>query len=220
MRKQVRVVLIDDHEMVRRGVRSFLETQPGIAVIGEAASGEAAQSLVAELAPDIVLLDLLMPGLGGIEATRQIKATRPETQVIALTSSEEETHILAVMSAGASAYALKSVGPRELAVLIERVAKGEVVLEPHLAVLMVRALQKSKASPQSSLADTLTEREREVLQLIAEGLSNGEIAGRLFLSEKTVKTHVSHLLGKLQLSDRTQAAIFAWRERLFQDKTG
>ncbi len=215
---KVRVCLIDDHEMVRRGVRSFLETQPWLIVVGEAASGEEARNLVAEHAPDIVLLDLLMPGIGGIEATRQIKATSPSTQVIALTSSEDEAHILAVISAGASAYVLKSVGPRELAATIRRVAEGEVVLESRIAALMVRAMQKGEVSQPPSPAANLTERELEVLRLIAGGLTNGEIAGRLFLSEKTVKTHVSNILSKLHLADRTQAAIFAWREGLLHEE--
>lgn len=211
---KVRVLLVDDHGMVRKGVRSFLETQPWIVITGEAENAAGACTLVTEQTPDVVLLDLLMPGTPGVEAARQIKAISPNTRIIALTSSEEEEHILAAISAGASAYVLKNVGPRELAGVIRRVADGEVVLEPRIAALMVRAMQKPDPRPTTSPAANLTEREIEVLRLIAGGLTNGEIAGRLFLSDKTVKTHVSNILSKLQLADRTQAAIFAWREGL------
>lgn len=136
----------------------------------------------------------------------------PNTRIIALTSSEEESHILEVITAGASAYVLKNVGAQELVDIIRRVAAGEVVLDPRIAALMIRAMQKPQPSP--SPTAQLTEREIEVLRLIAAGMTNGEIAGRLFLSEKTVKTHVSNILSKLQLADRTRAAIFAWRQGL------
>lgn len=212
--EKIRVLLVDDHAMVRKGVRSFLETQPWIMIIGEAENGADACAMVTEHAPDVVLLDLLMPGTPGIEAARQIKSISPNTQIIALTSSEEEEHILEAISAGASAYVLKNVGPRELIGVIRRVAEGEVVIEPRIAALMVRAMQKPEPQPAITPATNLTVREIEVLRLIAGGLTNSEIAGRLFLSDKTVKTHVSNILSKLQLVDRTQAAIFAWREGL------
>lgn len=215
--EKVRVLLVDDHAMVRTGVRSFLETQPWIEITGEAENASAAFALVAQQAPDVVLLDLLMPDADGAEAARQIKEISPSTRIIALTSAEEEERILSVITAGASAYVLKSVGPRELVGIIRRVAEGEVVLEPRIAALMVRAMQKPPSAPAKSPAANLTEREVEVLRLIAGGLTNGEIAGRLHLSDKTVKTHVSNILSKLQLADRTQAAIFAWREGLIDE---
>ncbi|MDX1931198.1 MAG: response regulator transcription factor [Capsulimonadales bacterium] len=217
MDNRIRVALVDDHAMVRKGIRFFLETQNDIEIVGEASSGEEALTLTEEQTPDIVLMDLMMPGMGGIEAARRIKTISPNTRIIALTSSQEREHILPTMAAGAAAYVLKDVGPLDLALTVRRVAAGEVVIEPRIAAQLVRSLQKEEPSVGRRLSEDLTAREMEVLRLIAEGLSNAEIAQRLFLSEKTVKTHVSNILSKLQLADRTQAAIFAWKEGLVKE---
>jgi NarL family two-component system response regulator LiaR len=218
MSDKIRVLLVDDHALVRKGVRFFLETQPDIEIVGEAGSGEEALRLVEDHTPDIVLMDLMMPGIGGVEAARRVKGLSPGTHIVALTSSQEREHILPTMSAGASAYVLKDVGPAELAATIRRVAGGEVVIEPRIAAQIVSALRREEPAPSRNLTADLTAREVEVLRLIAEGLSNAEIANRLFLSDKTVKTHVSNILSKLQLADRTQAAIFAWKEGIVQEK--
>ena len=159
----------------------------------------------------------MMPGIGGVEATRRVKAISPTTRIVVLTSSQEREQILPAMAAGASAYVLKDVGPEELAATIRRVAAGEVVIEPRVAAQLVASLQHPAPSPVRSLAADLTAREVEVLRHVAEGLTNIEIAQRLFLSDKTVKTHVSNILSKLQLADRTQAAIFAWKEGLIRE---
>lgn len=218
MNDRIRILLVDDHPLVRKGVRFFLETQSDMEIVGEANSGEEAMVVVEQQTPDVVLMDLMMPGIGGVEAARRIKAISPKTSIIALTSSQEREHILPTMSAGASAYVLKDVGPAELAVTIRRVAQGEVVIEPRIAAQIVSALRTEDKIPPKSLAADLTNREIEVLRLIAEGMSNLEIANHLFLSDKTVKTHVSNILSKLQLADRTQAAIFAWKEGLIHEK--
>jgi len=212
--ERITLVLVDDHALVRQGVRAFIETQPDIAVVGEADSGQAAAARCAELAPDVVLMDLIMPGMDGVEATRQVKAMSPRTQVIILTSYHDDEHILPAMRAGALSYLLKDVGPDELAQAVRKAARGEVVLHPRIAAQVIQALSGGAGrSANAAPADPpLTARELEVLRLIAEGHTNAEIAERLFVSEKTVKSHVSNILGKLHLADRTQAAIYAWRE--------
>jgi NarL family two-component system response regulator LiaR len=215
MKSSISLLIVDDHKLVRWGVRTFLATQSDIEVVGEAAGGEDALRLVAELVPDVALVDLIMPGMDGIEVTRQIKALSPRTQVIVLTSYHEDEHIFPAIRAGALSYLLKDVGTEELADAVRKAAAGEAVMHSHVAARLVRELQERKhAAPQ--LTSSLTEREAEVLGLVAGGLSNGEIAARLVISENTVKSHVSNILSKLQLADRTQAAIYAWREGLVQ----
>jgi two-component system, NarL family, response regulator LiaR len=216
MSERLRVLLVDDHALVRKGVRFFLETQTDIEIVGEVGSGEEALTLVEEHAPDIVLLDLLMPGIGGIEAARRIKNLSPATRIVVLTSAEDRDHVLPAMSVGASAYVLKDVGPSELATTIRRVATGDIVIEPRVAAQLVSSLQQNLSATRRLSAD-LTVREMEVLRLIAGGQNNAEIAEHLFLSPKTVKTHVSNILSKLQLADRTQAAVFAWKEGLVKE---
>jgi two-component system, NarL family, response regulator LiaR len=216
MSERLRVLLVDDHALVRKGVRFFLETQTDIEIVGEVGSGEEALTLVEEHAPDIVLLDLLMPGIGGIEAARRIKNLSPATRIVVLTSAEDRDHVLPAMSVGASAYVLKDVGPSELATTIRRVATGDIVIEPRVAAQLVSSLQQNLSATRRLSAD-LTVREMEVLRLIADGQNNVEIAEHLFLSPKTVKTHVSNILSKLQLADRTQAAVFAWKEGLVKE---
>ena len=208
----IQILLVDDHAMVRKGIRAFLGLQLDLNVIGEAGTGEEALALVEAEAPDVLLLDIMMPGIGGVETARRIKAISPCTAIIALTSSQETNYVLEIMTAGASAYLLKDIGPKELGDAIRRVACGEVVIEPRLAKQLFTSLSTEKLSGAPSLLKDLTHRELEILRLIADGLSNAVIAERLFLSEKTVKTHVSNILNKLQLADRTQAAVFAWKQ--------
>lgn len=210
MPEPITILLIDDHRLVRQGVRAFLATQPDLAVVGEAESGAEGVSLAAQLAPDVVLMDLLMPGMDGVEATRQLKRASPRTQIVVLTSYHSDEHIFPALRAGALSYVLKDIGSEALADAIRRAARGETVLHPQVAARVIRELQGAQHDTFNPFTE-LSERELEVLRLIAAGQSNAEIADRLVLSEKTVKGHVSNILGKLQLADRTQAAVFAWR---------
>jgi NarL family two-component system response regulator LiaR len=211
MTSTITLLIVDDHQLVRWGVRTFLATQADIHVVGEAASGTEALRFVTDLAPDVALIDLVMPEMDGIEVTRRIKIASPHTQVIVLTSYHEDEHILPAIRAGALSYLLKDVGTDELADAIRRAARGEAVMHPHVAARLVQALREP-VHDTSRPPDFLSERESEVLRLIAAGLTNAEIAARLVISENTVKSHVSNILSKLHLADRTQAAIFAWRE--------
>jgi two-component system, NarL family, response regulator LiaR len=211
MSEPITVLLVDDHAMVRQGVRAFLETQPDIAVVAEAASGEEAVRLAAEHAPDVALMDLIMPNMDGVEATRRLTARSPRTNVVVLTSYHDDEHVFPAIRAGALSYVLKEVGPDELAETVRKAATGEAVLHPRVAARVVRELHGARRDEPNVFHD-LSERELEVLKLIAEGLSNAEISGRLFISEKTTKNHVSNILGKLHLADRTQAAVYAWRQ--------
>lgn len=211
MSEPITVLLVDDHELVRRGVRAFLETQPGITVVAEAGGGEEAVRLAAEHAPDVALMDLIMPGMDGVEATRRLVARSPRTNVVMLTSYHDDEHIFPAIRAGALSYVLKEVGPDELAEAVRKAADGEAVLHPRVAARVVRELHGSRRD-ETNVFHELSDREMEVLKLIAEGMSNHDIAGRLYVSEKTVKSHVSNILGKLHLADRTQAAVYAWRQ--------
>ncbi|MBE3575011.1 MAG: response regulator transcription factor [Firmicutes bacterium] len=218
MSEPITVVIVDDHPLVRQGVRDFLETQPDLQVVGEAASGEQAVQLAGHLVPDVVLMDLVLPGgIDGVEATRRAKQVSPRTQVVVLTSYHEDEHIFPAIRAGALSYVLKDVGPQELADVVRRAARGEAVLHPHVAARLVQELQGAGARSQTpNPFSELSDRELEVLRLIAEGFSNVEIAEKLVLSAKTVKGHVSNILSKLQLQDRTQAAVYAWRTGLIR----
>jgi NarL family two-component system response regulator LiaR len=211
MAELITVLLVDDHAVVRQGVRAFLQTQPDIQVAGEADSGAAAVALVQEHAPDVVLMDLIMPGMDGVEATRRVKQISPRTQIIILTSYHEDEHIFPAIRAGALSYLLKDVGPAELAGAVRMATRGDAQLHPRVAARVVQELHGARQDSLNPFAE-LSERELEVLRLIAAGLSNTDIAERLVLSEKTVKSHVSNILGKLHLADRTQAAVYAWRE--------
>ena len=213
MNDPITILIVDDHAVVRRGARAFLEAQSDFAVVGDVGSGGEAVLLAADLAPDVVLMDLVMPGMDGVQATRLVKQKSPCSQVIVLTSYHEDEHIFPAIRAGALSYLLKDIGLPDLADAIRKAARGEVVMHPHIAARVVQELDGASHHDMASFAQ-LSEREREVLHLIAEGLSNAEIAERLVLSEKTVKSHVRNILGKLQLADRTQAAIFAWRQGL------
>jgi two-component system, NarL family, response regulator LiaR len=211
----ITIVIVDDHSIVRQGVRALLETQKDIFIAGEAASGDEAIRLCADQAPDVVLMDLVMPGLNGVEATRQIKQVSPRTQVIVLTSYHEDEHILPAIRAGALSYLLKDIGPSELLMAVRKAARGETTIHPRVAASMMQALHGSKSKEENPFAD-LSKREIEVLRLIADGLSNASIAQSLFISEKTVKSHVGNILSKLHLADRTQAAVYAWRSGLVE----
>jgi NarL family two-component system response regulator LiaR len=213
MNESITVLLVDDHPLVRQGVRAFLETQPDIQVVGDASSGGEALQRAAESAPDVVLMDLLMPGMDGVETTRRLKAISPRSQVIMLTSYHDDGHVLPALRSGALSYLLKDVGADELADAIRKAARGDVVLHPRIAAQVIGALHgNSKPNADNPAEPPLTTREIEVLRLIATGISNAEIAEQLFVSEKTVKSHVSNILGKLHLADRTQAAVYAFRQ--------
>ena len=197
--------------MVRQGVRAFLEAQPGITMVAEAGSGKEAVSLAAEYAPDVALMDLIMPGMDGVEATRRLTANSPRTNVVMLTSYYDDEHVFPAIRAGALSYVLKEIGPEELADAVRKAAAGEAVLHPRVAARVVRELHGARRDAPNVFHE-LSDREMEVLKHIADGRTNAEIAGSLYLSEKTVKSHVSNILGKLHLADRTQAAVYAWRE--------
>ena len=207
----ITILLVDDHALVRSGVRAYLETQPELVVVAEAGSGEEAMQLAAEHAPDVVLMDLVMHGMDGVEITRRVREVSPRTQVVVLTSFHDDTHIFPAIKAGAISYLLKDIGPAELAEAIRAAARGEAILHPKVAARLMQELRGNR-TPAVNPYTELSEREQEVLKLIAEGMSNAEMAEKLVLSEKTVKSHVSNILNKLHLADRTQAAVFAWRE--------
>jgi len=215
MSDRISILIVDDHSVVRQGVRAFLEAQPGFSIAGEAESGEQAIQLAKDLIPDVVLMDLALPGIDGVEATRQIKRVSPRTQVIVLTSYYEDEHVFPALRAGAISYTLKDLRPGELVDIVRKAAEGESVLHPRVAARLIHEVRQAKRTVPPAFAE-LTERELEVLRMIAEGHSNAVIAEQLVLSEKTVKGHVSNILGKLQIADRTQAAVFAWQQGLME----
>lgn len=208
--ERISVLIADDHPVVRQGLRTFLELQDEIEVAGEAADGEEAVAKTLQLLPDVVLMDLVMPGVDGIEAIRRIRATSPSTKIIVLTSFADNAKVFPSVKAGAVGYLLKDVQPQELVEAIRAVHRGEALLHPAIAA---KLMQEYAHGPRVS-GDSLTQREMEVLRLVARGMSNKEIADALVLSEKTVKTHVSNILQKLHLVDRTQAALYAVRQGL------
>lgn len=219
MEDKIHIVLVDDHSLVRQGVRSFLETQSDLRIVGEAASGEEAEHLVANLMPDVVLMDLSMPGIGGIEAIRRIKKLSPHSQIVVLTSFQEDDYIFPALRAGALSYVLKNVQSGDLADIIRKARGGEAFLHPRVAARVVQELREERKDI-PNVFNNLTDRELEVLRLIAQGNANAAIAQSLVISEQTVKGHVSNILGKLQLADRTQAAVFAWEQGVVQRKRG
>ena len=219
MAEPITVLLVDDHRVVRQSVRAFLTTQPDLLVVAEAEGGAEAVQLAAQHVPDVTLMDLVMPGMDGVEATRQLKRVSPRTQVIVLTSYHDDEHIFPVLRAGALSYLLKDVGVDVLADAIRKAAQGEAILHPRVAARVIKDLQGGLHDDPNPFMQ-LSDRELDVLRLIAGGLSNSDIAARLILSEKTVKGYVSNILSKLQLADRTQAAVFAWREGIVRRDQG
>ncbi len=211
MTEYINVLLVDDHSIVRQGIRTFLETQPDLIVVGEAESGEEATQLAAELAPDVVLMDLSMPGLGGIEAIRQIKKISPHSQIVVLTSFQEDEYIFPTLRAGALSYVMKDIQARDLTDTIRQAHRGESILHPRVAARVVQELRGARRDTPNVFTE-LSDREMDVLRLIAHGDSNAIIAQELSISEQTVKGHVSNILGKLHMTDRTQAAVFAWQQ--------
>jgi len=211
MDKAITVLLVDDHEVVRQGVRFFLETCPDFTVVAEADSGLAAIKLAEEHVPYVVLMDLIMPEMGGVEATRRIKDASPRTQIVVLTSYHDDEHIFPALQAGAVSYILKDVRMEELAEAIRRAVQGEATLHPRVAARILQEMHGNRTQELNPFTE-LTNREMEVLRLIANGLSNAEIADKLVISEYTVKGHVSNILSKLHLADRTQAAVYAWQK--------
>jgi NarL family two-component system response regulator LiaR len=225
--EKIRVLIVDDHAMVRQGLRTFLELQDTAAlpieVAGEAANGLEAVVLAKKIQPDIVLLDLVMPEMDGIQATPKIIECSPRSRVIILTSFGEEEKVLPAVRAGAQGYLLKDIPPDELVQAVREVYLGKVQLHPEVTKKLMSAVA-AKEEPRAGRVTTqsddgLTDREQEVLHLIADGMNNHEIAEKLVISEKTVKTHVSNILSKLHLDDRTQAAIYALRHGLTADKS-
>lgn len=206
----IRVLLVDDHTVVRRGLRLAFDLEPDLHVVGEAANGEEALRRVAEVAPDVVVMDLLMPVMNGVDATRAIRRAHPNVEVVALTSVLEDRLVIDVVEAGAAGYLLKETRPDELFEAVRAAARGEVRLDPRAQQRLVREVRGGD-SPSA-----LTERELDVLRLLAAGATNKGIAQRLDIAEATVKSHVSSLLAKLDLKSRTQAALYAMREGLVE----
>lgn len=215
MSEQIRLLLADDHAVVRSGLRLLLEAQPDLVIVGEAENGEEAIRRTAELEPDVVLMDIEMPGMNGIEAARRIKAQSPATSVLALTMYEDDQYFFEMLRAGASGYVPKRAAPDELATAIRAVSRGEVFLHPSLAGRLVQDyLQRRDVEEQEPAADDLTPREQEVLTLIAQGLSNNEIADQLVISAKTVDRHRENIMRKLNLHNRVDLVKYALRKGL------
>jgi DNA-binding NarL/FixJ family response regulator len=209
--RPLRVLLADDHALVREGTRRLLEVESDIEVVAEAASGEEAIQAAQRLHPDIAIIDIAMPGMGGIEATRKIKAYCPGTAVLVLSAYDDEPYLIALLEAGAAGFLLKSVHGQELVHAIHAVSRGESVLHPTLAEKMMRRLS-SNANPTPRAIDLLSERELDVLRLAARGLPNKEIARRLKLSIRTVHSHLANIFAKMQVGSRTEAVLLALRE--------
>lgn len=212
MSDSLTVLLVDDHAIVRKGIKALLATEPDISIIGEAEDGEQAIEMVMALNPDIVLMDLEMPKMDGIEATQQLAQSRPETRILVLTSFATDDKVFPAIKAGAHGYLLKDSGPDELLESLRKVGAGESSLHPTIAKRLLQELSRPSQDPPTD--DPLTERELEVIRLVARGMNNQEIADDLVISEATVRTHVSNILGKLHLASRTQAALYALREGL------
>ncbi len=212
---RISVLLVDDHPIVRNGVKSYLEVLDDMEVIGEASSGEEAIEFVKDNLPDVILMDLIMGGMNGVEATKIIKQIVPSTQIVVLTSHHDDSLVFPALKAGAISYVLKVISPEELANVIRMASKGTAILSPQIAQMLMTEMHDRRDEERNPFAQ-LTEREYEVLKLIAQGNSNAEIASHLYITDKTVKGYVSNILHKLHLADRTQAAVYAWREGLFE----
>ena len=209
-----RVLLVDDHAMVRRGLRDFLAMFEDIEVVGEAADGQEALTATALLRPDVVVMDLNLPRLDGVEATRELRATRPDVEVVALTGFVEEARVMAAIEAGAAGFLLKDAEPDDVAAAIRAARNGEMYLDPAVAGVVARQLRNPRASGTPADDTVLTPRERDVLALVAQGMPNRAIGDALGITERTARTHVSNILAKLGLTSRTQAALYAVEQGL------
>lgn len=208
MTKEINMMIVDDHDMVRKGLKAYLLTEPDFQIVGEGANGKEAVSLANELHPDVILMDLIMPEMTGIEATKEIMASLPNTKIIIITSFYDDEQIFPAIEAGAFSYLLKTASADEIIDTIRKAIHDESVIEQKVAQKMMNQLRSKQQKP---LHEELTKREKEVLLLIGEGKTNSQIAEELFIGLKTVKTHVSNILGKLGVQDRTQAAVYAIR---------
>jgi DNA-binding NarL/FixJ family response regulator len=208
---KIRVLLVDDHAVVRRGLKGFFELLDDIIIVGEAEDGAQAVRLVEEHQPDVVLMDLLMPNMDGVTAIGRIKAERPETEIVTMTSFIEEEKVTAALEAGASGYVLKDAEAEEVAQAIRAAYAGEVHLDPQVARLLA---QRMRAKKDAEPVEPLTDREKDVMRLLGQGMSNKEIGAELFITERTARTYVSNILGKLGLASRTQAALWAVEHKL------
>jgi NarL family two-component system response regulator LiaR len=211
------VVIVDDHGIVRKGLQTYLNLMDDITVVAEAGNGVEALAQVRRHTPDVVLMDLVMPEMDGIEATRRIRQLSPSTKVIVLSSFTDDEKVFSAIKAGAIGYLLKDISPEDLASAIRAVMRGKTQLHPDIAQKLMKQFIDPK-DPNEVISEDLTPREIEVLRLLAQGMSNAELANALYISEKTVKTHVSNILGKLNLNDRTQAAIYAYKHGLAESK--
>ena len=211
MNDKIRVYLADDHELVRRGLTALLSTESDLEIVGVGADGQEAVWQVAELKPDVILLDLQMPRVGGIEAITEIKASDPNARILVLTSFGDDEMVFSAIQAGALGYLLKDSSPQELVQAIKNVYAGLLFLDPEIALKVIREINKPLANRQPT-QEPLTVRETEILRLVARGLTNNDIAEQLVVSERTVRTHLSNILAKLHLANRTQAALYALRQ--------
>lgn len=204
----IKMMIVDDHDMVRKGLKAYLLTEPDFQIVGEASNGKEAVTLVNEMNPDVILMDLIMPEMTGIEATKEIMPLRPNTKIIIITSFYDDEQVFPAIEAGAFSYLLKTASADEIISTIRKAVQDESVIEQKVAQKMMNQLRSNQ---KKSLHDDLTKREKEVLLLIGEGKTNNQIAEELYIGLKTVKTHVSNILGKLGVNDRTQAAVYAIR---------
>jgi NarL family two-component system response regulator LiaR len=209
---EIRILIADDHAVVREGLRALIDTEPGMELVGEAADGVEAVQKSAAVDPDVILLDLVMPRKGGLEAIREIKEDNPRARILVLTSFAEDEKVFPAIKAGAQGYLLKDSSPRELLQAIRDIHHGQPSMHPTIARKLMHEIQRGSELP--LVEEPLTERDVEVLSLVAQGFTNQEIADRLFVSERTVRTHVSNILSKLHLANRTQAALYALRKGL------
>jgi len=216
--KSIRVLIADDHPIIRDSLRTLINTEPNLKLVGEAVDGEEAVRKTLDLKPDVILMDLVMPVKDGLQAISEIKSALPEVSILVLTSFSDEDKVFPAIRAGALGYLLKDSSPQELLKAIYDVHRGEASLHPSIAIQLIREINRPSDLP--PVENPLSERELEVLKLVAQGLTNQEIATRLVRSEWTVRTHVRNILGKLHLANRTQAALFALREGLAELKDG
>jgi DNA-binding NarL/FixJ family response regulator len=207
----IRILVVDDHPVVREGLRAFLDTRPGMVVVGEAGDGEAAVADAARLHPDVILMDLVMPGIGGLEAIGRIRESDPGARIIVLTSFSSTDQVLPALRQGAAGYLVKDATPAEVEAAIRAVHRGEGLLAPQVTAAVLAEVANPRRAPGAEALAALTARERQVFGLLGRGLTNAQLARELVVSEKTVKTHVSSILAKLHLADRTQVALFAAR---------